>query len=160
MGLVQANSVFSNDNQGSKDLPNSYISWPLGPGFLCWDVIIRTSLIVKMHYFSKNFILYSQALIRQSKYMVMMTREGSTKIVNFMTPVARVLVQGSGHIIKSLYWICVIFYSINIYICSTLVELSNLRDYNAAFLCHCGFLFFLWWSSWYANMSPSDKKSV
>ena len=28
----------------------------------------------------------------------MMTKEGSTKIVNFMTPGARVLVLGNGHI--------------------------------------------------------------
>ena len=43
------------------------------------------SHIVKMHYFFKN-LLNSQALIRQTKYEVMMTDEGSTKIVNFMTP--------------------------------------------------------------------------
>ena len=47
---------------------------------------------VKMHY------LYSQAQIRQTKYVVMMTKEGSTKIVNFMTPGAEVLVLGHGHI--------------------------------------------------------------
>ena len=35
-------------------------------------------------YFLKNLLLYSQALIRQTKYVVMMTKEGSTKIVNFM----------------------------------------------------------------------------
>ena len=37
-------------------------------------------------YFLKNLLLYSQAFIRQTKYVVMMTKEGSTKIVNFMTP--------------------------------------------------------------------------
>ena len=37
-------------------------------------------------YFLKNLLLYSQALIRQTKYVVMMTKEGSTKIVKFMTP--------------------------------------------------------------------------
>ena len=41
---------------------------------------------VKLMYFFKNLLLYSQALIRQTKYVVMMTKEGSTKIVNFMTP--------------------------------------------------------------------------
>ena len=51
-----------------------------------------------MHYFFKNLLLYSQALIRQTKYIVMMTKEGSTKIVNFMTPGAGVLVLGRGHI--------------------------------------------------------------
>ena len=36
------------------------------------------------------------------------------------------------------------------------------RDYNAAFLCHCQFLLTvsLWWGCWYANISPSDKKST
>ena len=43
------------------------------------------SHIVKMHYFfKKSFSLFSQALIRQTKYVVMMTKEGSTKIVNFV----------------------------------------------------------------------------
>ena len=49
-------------------------------------------------YFLKNLLLYSQALIRQTKYVVMMTKEGSTKILNFMTPGAGVLVLGRGHI--------------------------------------------------------------
>ena len=53
--------------------------------------------IMKMHYFVKN-LLYSQALIRQTKYVVMMTKEGSTKIVNFMTPRVVVLMLGCGHI--------------------------------------------------------------
>ena len=48
-------------------------------------------------YFLKNFLLYSQALIRQTKYVVMMTKEGSTKIVNFMTPGAGVFVLGRSH---------------------------------------------------------------
>ena len=49
-------------------------------------------------YFFKNVLLYSQALIRQTKYVVVMTKEGSTKIVNFMTPGAGVLVLGRGYI--------------------------------------------------------------
>ena len=40
----------------------------------------------------------AQALIRQTMYIVMITKEGSTKIVNFMTPGAGVLVLGCGHI--------------------------------------------------------------
>ena len=43
------------------------------------------SYIVKMHFFFKNLLLYSQALIRQTKSIVMFTKEGSTKIGNFMT---------------------------------------------------------------------------
>ena len=56
-----------------------------------------------MHYFFKNFLLYSQALIRQTKNVVMMTKEWSNKFVNFMTPWAGVLVLGCGrisHIVK------------------------------------------------------------
>ena len=53
---------------------------------------------VKLMYFLKNLLLYSEALIRQTKYIVMMTKEGSTKIVDFMTPWAGVLVLGRGHI--------------------------------------------------------------
>ena len=44
------------------------------------------SHIVKLHYFFKNLLLYSQTLISQTKYVVMMTKEGSTKIVNFIAP--------------------------------------------------------------------------
>ena len=55
------------------------------------------SHIVKMHYFLKNLHLNSHAYIGQTRYIVVMTKEGSTKIVNFMIPVAGVLVQGRGH---------------------------------------------------------------
>ena len=51
-----------------------------------------------MHYFFKNLLLNSKALIRETKYVVMMTKEESTKIVNFMTPWVGVLVLGRGHI--------------------------------------------------------------
>ena len=45
----------------------------------------HTSNIVKINYFFKrSFSLLSQALNRQTKYIVMMTKEGSTKIVNFI----------------------------------------------------------------------------
>ena len=50
----------------------------LGRGHICHKV--------KLHYFFQNLLLYSQALIRQTKSTVMMTNEGSTKIVNVMTP--------------------------------------------------------------------------
>ena len=63
----------------------------------------HTSHILKMHYFFKILLLYSQALNRQTMYIVMMTKEGSTKTVNFMTPGAGVLVLGHvliSHILK------------------------------------------------------------
>ena len=49
-------------------------------------------------YFFKN--LYSGAESIQTKYIVhvIMIKEGSTKIINFMTPGAGALVQGHGHI--------------------------------------------------------------
>ena len=53
---------------------------------------------VKLLYFLTNLLLYSQALIRQTKYVVMMTKEGSTKIVNFVTPGVGVFMLGRGHI--------------------------------------------------------------
>ena len=44
------------------------------------------SHIVKMHYFLKNILLYYQAYIRQTNYIVLINKDGSTKIVTFMTP--------------------------------------------------------------------------
>ena len=44
------------------------------------------SHIVKIHYFFKNHLFYSQAEVRQTEGIVMMSKEGSTKIVIFMTP--------------------------------------------------------------------------
>ena len=67
------------------------------PGVL-WLGCGHISHRVKMHYFFKNLLFNSQALIRQTKYVVMMTKEGSTKIINFITPGVGVLVLGRGHI--------------------------------------------------------------
>ena len=50
-----------------------------------------------MHYFFKN-LLYSQAQIRKTTCIVMMTKEGSTQIINFMTSRAWVLMLGHCHI--------------------------------------------------------------
>ena len=72
--------------------------------FICpgpWVLVLgcgHISHMVKMHYFLKNLLLYSQAQIRQTKYIVIMTKKGSTKIVTLMTPGAGVLVLGRGHI--------------------------------------------------------------
>ena len=52
---------------------------------------------VNLMYFFKNLLLYSQALIRQTKYVVMITKEGFTIMINFLTPQAGVLVLGHGH---------------------------------------------------------------
>ena len=59
----------------------------------------HVSLIVKIHYFLKNLYIYSQAKASKTMYIVMVTNEGSNKIVTFMTPaVAGVLALGCGHI--------------------------------------------------------------
>ena len=57
-----------------------------------------------MNYVFKNLLLYTQALTRQTKYTVMMTKGGSTKTVNFITPGAGVLVLWHGHIVKLQYF--------------------------------------------------------
>ena len=49
---------------------------------------------VKLMYFFKNLLLYSQAYIRQTMYIIIMTKEGFTKIVTFMTLGGGVLVLG------------------------------------------------------------------
>ena len=53
---------------------------------------------VKLMYFFKNLLLYSGAWFRQTKCIVMIIKEGFTKIVNFMIPGVAVLVLGRGHI--------------------------------------------------------------
>ena len=58
------------------------------------------SKIVKMHYSFKNLLLYSQAKIRQTQNIIMMNKEGSIKIINFMTPGAGVFALGRVHIRK------------------------------------------------------------
>ena len=61
----------------------------------------------------------------------MMTKEGSTKIVNIMTPWAGALMLGRGPI--SHYSEFVVSSTLSIY--STLVAIVS-RDYDAAFLYH------------------------
>ena len=60
-------------------------------------------------------------------YIVMMTKEGSTKIVNFMTSWAGVLVLGCGHIS---HYIEYVLSFLSIY--SKLIVIV----YDAAFLCY------------------------
>ena len=52
----------------------------------------------KFMYFFKNLLLYSGACFRQTKHIVIMTKEGSTKIVNFMTLRGGIFVLGRDHI--------------------------------------------------------------
>ena len=50
--------------------------------------------------FFKDLFLYSRPWLRQTKYIpvVIMTKEGATKIVNFIIPGTGVHVLGHGHI--------------------------------------------------------------
>ena len=62
----------------------------------------------------------------------MITKEGSTKIVNFNTPMAEVLMSGRGHI--SHFSEYVVSSTLSIY--STLIAIV-LRDYDAFYLFDC-----------------------
>ena len=55
------------------------------------------NLGVKCMYFFEYLLLYSWALIRPTEYIVIMTKKGSTKILNFMTPGTWVLMRRHGH---------------------------------------------------------------
>ena len=52
--------------------------------------------IVKIHEFFENLLLCSWVLNKLTKYIVMMSKSASTKIVNFMAQGSRVLVLGGG----------------------------------------------------------------
>ena len=43
------------------------------------------SYVVKIHYFFKNLLLYFNAQIKQPEGILIMPKEGTTTIVNFMT---------------------------------------------------------------------------
>ena len=59
-----------------------------------YGVSAITALSVKLMLLLKHLILYSGAWFRQTKYIVMMTKEGSTKIVNYITPEATFFRKG------------------------------------------------------------------
>ena len=64
--------------------------------------------------------------MKQTKYIVFMTKKGSTKFVNFVTPGAGVLMLGRGHI--SHYSEYVVSSTLSIY--STLVAIKMLLSYT------------------------------
>ena len=85
---------------------------------------------LKLMYFSQN-LFHSCAWIRQTKCKVMMTKERLIKICKFHAPWGRGSCTGA--------W--------------------QYKTYSEI-VCHCWFLFIPWLGSWYANISPSDKKWV
>ena len=116
----------------------------------------HTSHLVKMHYFFKNLLLFTQVLIRQTEDIVMITMEalGSSKIVNFMTPGAGVFVLGphpykiySKNAIFSFF--CTLRYESDISIYNTLIT-TVLLGYNSTFFFHYH-LFYLFYD-WPVNM--------
>ena len=119
-------------------------------GVLCRGMVKKWTCNI-----SSPLLVYTRAWIRQIKYKAIMTKERSVMIVNFITLGAGGLMLGRGYI--SHYSEYALSSTLSIYI--TLIAIV-LREYNTAFLCNCWFLFILWWGSWYANMNPSDKKSV
>ena len=52
--------------------------------------------IEEIHEFFENLLLYSWVLNKLTKYIVMMNKSASAKIVNFMAPGSGILVLGQG----------------------------------------------------------------
>ena len=91
LGIDQTNLVYRNHDQG-RVYQNCKFHFPWG-----WGSCARAWPYA---FFFKNLLLYSQAQIRQTKYIVIITKEGSTQIVNFMTIWVWILVLGCGYIIR------------------------------------------------------------
>ena len=90
---IQTKCIVMMTEEGSTKIVNF-----ITPG--TWVLVLgrgHISHIVKMHFSFKNRLLYSKTTFRQTKSIVLMTKEGSTKYVNFMTPGAGVLMLGRGH---------------------------------------------------------------
>ena len=56
----------------------------------------------EIQYLFQNLLAYSQSWIKQTKYVVMITKEGSTKIVKFTAFDAGVLALWRGYISKDI----------------------------------------------------------
>ena len=66
-----------------------------GAGVLALE---RGHMLYSGNAFFPNKIIFFTPRIKQTKYIVKMTKEGSIKMVTFMTPTAGVLSLGRGHI--------------------------------------------------------------
>ena len=62
-------------------------------GEVIWDKKVQNRCISY-----ENLLFHSGACFRQTKYIGMMTKERSIKIVNFMTPGSGVLMLGCSHV--------------------------------------------------------------
>ena len=88
-----------------------------------------------MHYFFKNLSSLLPGKDQTTMFIVMMTKEGSTKIINFVTPRAGVLMLGRGHISHYSEYVCISHFNeyvvssiLSIY--STLVAIMMLLSYT------------------------------
>ena len=93
----------------------------------------HTSHILKKHliYFSKSSSRLP-GIDQTNKHVVKMTKEGSTIIVNFMTPGARGLVLGCGHICHYSEYVL----SSTLSTCFSLIAIV-MKDNEIAYLYHC-----------------------
>ena len=62
------------------------------------------SYIVKINYFYEKLPLYPKVEIKKLEGILMINKEGSTKIVNFMIPRAGIIVLGRGQISQNYYF--------------------------------------------------------
>ena len=101
--MVQTNEVCSNDDQERVYQNCKFHDLWIRGSCTCQLWHGHISYTVKlMHYFFKN-LLYSRAQMRQTKYIVLVTKKTFTRILNFMTSRAGVLVVEDGricHIVK------------------------------------------------------------
>ena len=82
--------MITNDDEGSTKIVNNMTSGVR-------DLVPRcghNSHIMKMHTFFKNLLLYTQAQFRQTEGRVMMTKEGSTKLLILLSPGQEFLCSG------------------------------------------------------------------
>ena len=65
-----------------------------------------------MMFVLKNLFLYCKVWFRQTKYRVMMTKKGFSKILNFITTGAGTFVLGNGpvsHLVKMFFFLKILF---------------------------------------------------
>ena len=94
--IFQTNWEYSNDDQ-ERVYQNGTILFTYQRVRVSCTVAWLYKLFSEIALLLLNLLLISGAWFRQTKCKVMLTIEGSFKIVNFMTPVAGFLVQGRGY---------------------------------------------------------------
>ena len=98
---------------------------------MCWEWPYNENAMFLLFFLSTLGLVYTRALIRQIQYIAMVTKEGSTKIINFMIPRAGNLMLGRGYI--SHYSEYGLSSTLSVY--GTLIAIV-LRDHTSAFIRH------------------------